>query len=200
MFTSLPVSALGLLRFDYCLFCCNVVSSINSPFGRYSKPTTTPYSFRLVCAIFNIPQSLWTLKVCLFTSFSTWTPSIWLLSVFAVMWSHRSAVHSEDYAKPTTLLKDRPDHNTGNYMPYSFRLVCGIFNVPQSLWTLKGCETGPSVFSSYPRRLESRTICGCNYKGSTFSSVILRPWVLWVRPESRPPAYETEPPVCGCSF
>ena len=57
--------------------------------------------------------------------------------VCAVMWSHRSVVHSEDYAKPTTLLKERPDHNIGNYMPYSFRLVCGIFNVPQSLWTLK---------------------------------------------------------------
>ena len=22
------------------------------------------------------------------------------------------------------------DHNTGNYVPYSFRLVCGFFNVP----------------------------------------------------------------------
>ena len=36
----------------------------------------------------------------------------------------------------------------------------------------KGCETGPMVLSPYPRRLESLTICGCNYKGSTFSSVI----------------------------
>ena len=41
---------------------------------------------------------------------------------FAVMWSHRSAVHSKDYAKPTTLLKERPEHNTENYMPYYFRL------------------------------------------------------------------------------
>ena len=54
---------------------------------------------------------------------------------------------------------------------------------------------------STPRRLESLTICRCDYKGSTFSSVILRPWVL-VRPESnsRPPAWQpdvqpTEPPV-----
>ena len=24
-----------------------------------------------------------------------------------------------------------PDHNTGNFMPYSLRLVCGFFNVSQ---------------------------------------------------------------------
>ena len=43
---------------------------------------------------------------------------------FAVtcMESHRSVVHLEDYIKPTTLLKERTDHNTGNSMPYSFQL------------------------------------------------------------------------------
>ena len=25
----------------------------------------------------------------------------------------------------------KPDHNTGNSMPYSLRIVCGFFNVPQ---------------------------------------------------------------------
>ena len=120
---------------------------------------------------------------------------------------------------------------------------------PTGLWTLKGCETGPTVYCWFsltwstamffnenkrkrlhnnrvkfpedlvgaptwppflclghqhggrdvmwkPRivlireELKVLTICGCNYKGSTFSSVILRPWVL-VRPESnsRPPAW-----------
>ena len=71
-------------------------------------------------------------------------------------------------------------------MPYSLRIVCGFFNVPQ---LFKGCETGPPAYSPYTRRLERLTICWCNYKGSTFYSVILRLWVL-VRPESnsRPPA------------
>ena len=32
---------------------------------------------------------------------------------------------------PTLSRPERPDHNTGNYMPYSLRQVCGFFYVPQ---------------------------------------------------------------------
>jgi len=99
-----------------------------------------------------------------------------------------------------SLTKDR--HNTGNFMPYSFWIVCGFFNVPHELINMKGiCETGPTVFNPYPRRFESLTICWCNYKGSTFYSVILRPWVLvQLELNSQPPAWQqnvqpTEPPV-----
>ena len=55
---------------------------------------------------------------------------------------------------------------------------CGFFYVPQEPDKCKSCETRPTVFPPYPRRLESLTVCRCHYKGSTFFSVILRPWVL----------------------
>ena len=64
-------------------------------------------------------------------------------------------------------------------------------------------ETDPTVYSPYPRRLESLTICWCNYKGSTFSSVILKPSVMvWPESNSRPPTSQlnvqsTEPLVRG---
>jgi len=49
------------------------------------------------------------------------------------------------------------------------------FHPLPTILTLKMRETGPTVYSPYPRRLEILIICWCNYKGSTFCSVILSP-------------------------
>ena len=82
-------------------------------------------------------------------------------------------------------------HNTGNFMPYSFRIVCGFFNVPH--WTNK------HVLKVLP-------FADVITKAALFYSVILRPWVM-VRPKSnsRPPAWQTdahltEPPVRGVTI
>ena len=62
----------------------------------------------------------------------------------------------------------------GSTSPTLFEQWCGFFYVPQEPDKCKCCETGPTVFRPYPRRLESLTVCRCHYKGSTFSSVIFK--------------------------
>ena len=59
--------------------------------------------------------------------------------------------------------RGRPPHR--DYVLYSFRTVCGLFNVPQIIRN-KCCETGPMVYRPYPRRLESLSVCRCHYKGN----------------------------------
>jgi len=76
------------------------------------------------------------------------------------------------FSVPTHTQRHTKDSdNTGNFMPCSFRIVCGFFNVPQwSYINMEGiCETGPTVYRPYPRRLESLTICWFNYKGTLLS-------------------------------
>ena len=86
--------------------------------------------------------------------------------------------------------------------PTLIRIVRGFFNVPQNYQHSRNCETGPPVYGPYPRRLESLTICGCNYKGSTlllsyFKTLGVGPvGVSNSRtPASQPGAQPSEPPL-----
>ena len=53
-------------------------------------------------------------------------------------------------------------HKTRVYAPYSLRTECWFFYVPQESEQRKSCETGPTVWRPYPRRLECVTICRCH--------------------------------------
>ena len=76
---------------------------------------------------------------------------------------------------------------SGSTPPTLYEQQCGFFYVPQESEQGKSSETGPMVFRPYPGRLECLTICRCHNKGSTFTSVILRPCQrVLVRPGFEP--------------
>ena len=48
---------------------------------------------------------------------------------------------------------------TGNFIPYIFRIVVGFSTSHIKLINMEGnCETGPTVYSPYPRRFGSLTL------------------------------------------
>ena len=95
-----------------------------------------------------------------------------LLSVH--FWSDTHPAHAWNVRQTTTPGTSSPT--------LSDKCVASITS-PANHVTPKMQETRPTVYSPYPRRLQCLTICRYNYKGNTFPSVILRPWVL-VRPST----------------
>ena len=105
------------------------------------------------------------LFIHLFTSFSGHKPA-----QRECAWTGlRSHARCHPYPIPQPI---KVDHTTEVYDPYSLRIVMWVLLHPTSTNQWKCCETGPTVFHPYLRRLESLTICRCHYKGSTFFSVI----------------------------
>ena len=76
------------------------------------------------------------------------------------------------YEVPSLPTPTKVGHTTGVYDTYSFRIAMGVLLRPTRTNQWKCCETGPTVFRPYPRRLD-------HYKGSAFFTVIWRPLVLF---------------------
>ena len=73
-------------------------------------------------------------------------------------------------------------HHPGIRPPTLYEQQCKFFYVPQESDQRKSCETGPTVLSEKTRM---SNLCRCHNKGSTLSSVILRPSLL-IRPGIEP--------------
>ena len=82
----------------------------------------------------------------------------------------------------THLFHERVYQTTGVYAPYPLRTAMWVpLRVrPTRIRTVKELWDGAYGFSSLSQknRMSNVSICRCHNKGSTFSSVILIPWVL----------------------
>ena len=57
---------------------------------------------------------------------------------------------------------------------YPRRILAFRISVRWPIYIINSVDKSKFLYT-YPRRLENLTICECNYKGSTFPSIILRP-------------------------
>ena len=64
------------------------------------------------------------------------------------------------------------DHYTGHYYPTLYEECVDSLTSHRFITCARACQTGPTVYRPYPRRLESLAVCRCYDKRSTFSPVI----------------------------
>ena len=64
------------------------------------------------------------------------------------------------------------EHYTGTTCPTLYEECVGSLTSHRFITCARACETGPTVYRPYPRRLESLTVCRCYYIGSILFSII----------------------------
>ena len=137
---------------------------------------------------------MWQLTLCL------WVPASSALFIYQLFWTQacpeecaRTGLRSHARCHPYPIPQPaNVGHTTGVYDPYSFRIVVWVLLRPTRTSQWKCCETGPTVFRPYPRRLESLTIYRCHYKRALSSKLFKDPECWSGRGlNPRPPARQT---------
>ena len=72
-------------------------------------------------------------------------------------------------------------HTTGVYVPYSFQTVVWVLLRPTRTNQRRWCETGPTVFRPYPRRLESLTVFQMSLQRQHFLLSYFKTLIVLVR-------------------
>ena len=76
---------------------------------------------------------------------------------------------------PYMSVKVRETTTPGTMCPNLFEKFVDSLTPHKFITCARACDTRPTVYRPYPRRLRSQTrVCRCYYKGSTFS-VLVRP-------------------------
>ena len=65
---------------------------------------------------------------------------------------------------PYMSVKVRQTTTPGTTCPTLYEECVGSLTSQKFITCAGACETGPTVYHPYPRRLESQTICRCYYK------------------------------------
>ena len=96
------------------------------------------------------------------------------LSICVILLAGSPQQHHSNYCGPVTVpppMRDRPPHR--GVRPLLFTKCVGSLT-SHRIYICKGCETGPTVYRPYPRRLESLTVCRMSLQRQHFLLIYLR--------------------------